>query len=296
MAEKTEISWTDSTFNPVIGCTKVGPGCDHCYAERDFALRRKVVIWGDEGERHVTKTWNDPVKWQRDAAAFYAKYGRKRRVFCASLADVFDKRWPEGVRDRLWNLIRETPDLEWLIVTKRIINAARMLPEDWGDGYDNVVLIATVVNQEEADRDVPRLLNTPARRRGLSIEPMLGPIDLTETIPDALIGSHITEQVGVDWVVCGGESGPHARPMHPDWARSLRDQCAAAGVPFHFKQWGEYAPPEVLEEDSKPALRCMRGDRAYVFDDNQQMGRVGKKAAGRKLDGIEHNGFPRVIA
>lgn len=265
MAENSNIEWTDHTFNPWIGCQKVGPGCDHCYAEAWDArgLQGQATRWGPDAPRTRTgaANWNKPRAW--NAAA--AKAGKRARVFCASLADVFDNH--ESIKDQwradLWELIAATPNLDWLLLTKRPANIAKMLPERynlcvpnvWGDGWPNVWLGCTVVNQAEADRDISKLLAVPARVRFLSIEPMLGPIDLTAVKSrdayaiDALAG--VLTDFGVpfqdapgklDWVICGGESGPNARPMHPDWARSLRDQCQTAGVAFHFKQWGEWLP------------------------------------------------------
>ena len=145
-------------------------------------------------------------------------------MFCASLADAFDNHVPLAWRDDLWALIRSTPHLDWILLTKRIGNVAKMLPDDWGDGYPNVWLLITVVNQEEADRDVPKLLNTPAVVRGVSIEPMLGPVNL------------IGKDSGIDWVICGAESGPRRRPFDEDWARYLRRQCEATNTPFFYKQ------------------------------------------------------------
>lgn len=266
MAEKTGIAWTDSTFNPWIGCTKVGPGCDHCYAEALMDKRWHRVQWGPHGQRQRTSAanWRQPLLWEREHEAFALMHGRRRRVFCASLADVFDNAVPDAWRADLFNLIADTPHLDWLLLTKRIGNARAMLDafcesdghkgERW-DGWPNVWLGATVVNQEEADRDIPKLLATPAAVRFLSIEPMLGPVDLTRWLsrcdhgsrpgPGGIGGVMCAECHGhghgcmrLHWVIAGGESGPSARPMHPDWARSLRDQCAAAGVPFFFKQMG----------------------------------------------------------
>ena len=251
MAENSKIEWTHHTFNPWIGCQKVGPGCDHCYAEAMMDARLGRVEWGPHGARLRTSpaNWRQPLKWDRDAAAA----GERRRVFCASLADVMDSHHsilPEWRAD-LWALIRATPNLDWLLLTKRPGNIAKTLPPDWGDGYPNVWLGCTVVNQDEADRDIPKLLAVPARVRFLSMEPLLGPVDLTELKnPAVTIGEHIYSALDCDvdpeddeWhgakihlVIVGGESGPGARPMHPDWARSLRDQCQAAGVAFFFKQ------------------------------------------------------------
>lgn len=220
-------------------------------------------------------------------------------MFCASLADVFDNEVPAAWRSDLFSLICATPSLDWLLLTKRIGNANQMLPGDWGDGWSNVWLGATIANQEEAGRDIPKLLTTPARVRFLSIEPMLGSVDLRRIVLkgaehpergqppvsiDALrgwYGGYGEARARIDWVICGGESGPHARPMNPSWARSLRDQCTATGVSFHFKQWGEFAPEQV------PPVRAAY--RWPIEQDEPEGGvwsyHIGKKAAGRLLDG-----------
>jgi hypothetical protein len=161
MSENSKIEWTHHTFNPWWGCAKVSPGCDHCYAE---ALGNRFgTPWGVDAPRRVFTEahWRDPLKWNAKAAAA----GERQRVFCASMADVFDKNSPPGARDRVWSLIRRTPHLDWLLLTKRIGNAVRMLPPDWGDGYPNAWLGISVVNQEEAVRDIPKLLQVPAAIR-----------------------------------------------------------------------------------------------------------------------------------
>lgn len=238
MAENSKIAWTDNTFNPVWGCAKVGPGCDNCYAEAQ--ANRFGNWWGvgnarrEFGEKH----WNEPLKWNRQAE----KTGKRIKVFCASMADVFDKNWPEGTRERLWDLIRNTPHLDWQLVTKRIGNAKKMLPPDWGNGYPNVWLLITVVNQEEVDRDIPKLLDVPAAVRGLSIEPQLGPITFRWAKWSGWndgSGATNNQYDGLrmlDWVICGAESGSKRRPFELDWARSLRNQCQAAGTAFFLKQ------------------------------------------------------------
>jgi protein gp37 len=216
MGEQTAISWCDHTFNAWWGCTKVSPGCDHCYAET--WAKRFAVEWGHGQARRFfgAKHWREPLRWN----ARTVRDGIRRRVFCASMADVFDNEVGQEHREQLWALIRATPALDWLVLTKRIGNVPAMLPADWGGvGYANVWLGATIVNQAEADRDVPKLLAVPARVRFLSCEPLLGRIELPSSNPPR-----------VHWVIVGGESGPRARPMHPDWARSLRDQCVAAGT------------------------------------------------------------------
>lgn len=219
MARNSKISWTDHSFNPWIGCQKVGPGCDRCYAAA-MNHRWGHGNWGPRAPRRRTAvaTWTTPRKW--NAMAWAA--GRRDRVFCASMADVFDNAVDEQWRADLWDLIRETPNLDWILLTKRIGNAPAMLPADWAAGWRNVWLMATVVTQAEADRDVPKLLALPAVVHGLSIEPQLQAIDLRGR--------------PVDWIITGAESGPGARPYDEDWARDLRDQAAAIGAAFFYKQ------------------------------------------------------------
>lgn len=232
MAENSGISWTDNTFNPWVGCTKVSPACDFCYAET-WDEKMGGERWGPKAVRTRTgvKNWNRVRRWDRLAA----ESGRRTIVFCASLADVFDNHrsiLPEW-RDDLWSLIRETPNLAWMLLTKRPQNIARFLPGDWGDGYPNVAIGASAENQEETDRRVPVLLGVPAAGRFLSMEPLLGPVMIP---PDSLGEGRI------DYVIAGGESGDFARRSDPDWFRSVRDQAVSAGVGFHFKQWGEFGP------------------------------------------------------
>ncbi|AJG19020.1 phage Gp37/Gp68 family protein [Cupriavidus basilensis] len=291
MSETTKIEWTDATFNPWIGCTKVSPACDHCYAEVSTPARALGVTWGAKEDRHRTSAanWKLPHRWNAQHDAFFATHGRRRRVFCASLADVFDNAVSAQWRFDLLRLIVETPNLDWLLLTKRIGNAAEMLEqamraltvgrEGWRDNYlPNVWLGATICNQEEADRDIPKLLAVPASVRFLSMEPLLGPVDLRMWMRAAWRGP-----LPIGWVIVGGESGAGARPMHPDWARSLRDQCAAAGVAFLFKQWGEWlGPGQDGSHDHDP----------IELNASDSPARVGKKAAGRLLDGAQHDGFP----
>lgn len=336
MTQNTKIEWADHTFNPWWGCTKISPACDNCYAQ---ALDKRTGgdHWGAGNPRKRTndKNWMNPIKWNKQADKFFAERGRRQRVFCASMADVFDNEVDPQWRADLFNTIRLTPHLDWLLLTKRIGNAKAMIPAL----YLNVWIGATICNQEEADRDIPKLLDVPAAKRFLSVEPMLGAIDLCELeaggvdeniIPrkywtdvddddshpalviDALtgwqhqrLGDWTQKGVSVDWIICGGESGHGARPMHPDWARSLRDQCKAADVPFFFKQWGEWREPMPDEEfdtslgrAAKPpafilsesgTVRCFKSDDII---NGKAMIKVGKKSAGRVLDGVEHNGVP----
>lgn len=227
MGETTTISWTDHTFNPWWGCARVSPGCQHCYAE-SFAKRTGNAVWGKDSDRRRfgDNHWNEPLKWNRAAQGS----GRPALVFCASMADVFEDR-PDHEEDRirLWDLIGRTPWLEWQLLTKRPENISRMAP-DLGYWPANVWLGCTVEDQQRADERIPHLLAVPASVRFLSMEPLLGPVDLL---------NHVD---GIDWVIVGGESGPGHRPLNPDHAVSLRTQCRHWGVPFLFKQHGGQYP------------------------------------------------------
>jgi protein gp37 len=304
MGAGTKIEWAHHTFNPWIGCSRVSPACDNCYTAVSTTARAFGVRWGPGEPRRPTGdlTWVQPLAWNRKAARDGVRY----RVFCASLADVFDNEVSWAWRERLWKLILDTPNLDWLILTKRIGNVAGRTP--LAGLPANGWLGITVANQTEAARDIPKLLGTNVSKRFLSIEPMLGPIDLDAIdwdvagyrmkgvlrLPkepdDFVYWSH--ECWGIDWVICGGESGTGARPMHPDWARSLRDQCAAAAVPFLFKQWGQFLPWSQIP--GGPDAKWFGADRqgwSYLIG-NEAVLNVGKKVAGRLLDGVQHDAVP----
>ncbi len=451
MSEQTTIEWATSTFNPWIGCTKVSPGCTHCYAERDMDHRRGRVKWGNGNPRSRTSVeyWKQPLRWNRAAAAS----GQRPRVFCASLADVFDDEVPIAWLADLIALIAATPNLDWLLLTKRPhlvmsrlrdahehierelhgdhwqerepSSPASHLLNNWtmgGPAADpippaNVWMGTTVEDQQRANERIPHLLQIPACVRFLSCEPLVGPVDLltwpgsnvwsgptitdtwdTFTWPEwvpADIRRHVTEfwsaaygrnpsawansflnsernrhtgmpkfgsevtysknwidrlgakQIGhgrfvplwnnigavvhadgtyrgglgfsrgpgwleqwmdargdyqhrIHWIICGGESGPQARPMHPHWARNIRDQAESAGVPFLFKQWGEW-----VHDGDKPYRSDIRVARWVAMDgstgDRQPQpegcawgATIGKKAAGRLLDGRTWDQFPSV--
>lgn len=232
MGMGTGIAWAKATFNPWVGCTRVSPACDDCYAAkfskrggwRDGAGRD---LWDPRAQRRRTSpdTWGKPLRWNRTALAT----GARIRVFCASLADVFDNQVPTAWRADLWELVRSTPALDWLLLSKRPQNIAGMLPSDWGSGWPNVWLGATTENQTEAARRIPLLVAIPAPVHFVSAEPLLEALDLRPWLGPE----------GIAWVIAGGESaGKTARPMQPEWARDLRDQCQAAGVAFFFKQTG----------------------------------------------------------
>jgi len=244
----TKIEWTSTvssdgtvapgyTFNPWIGCTKVSDGCKFCYAETMMDKRYGKVKWGPTGERVRTSdsNWAKPLAWDRKALA----EGRRYRVFCASLADVFeDNPQVNPWRYDLFALIAKTPMLDWLLLTKRPENVNDMVPGQWRNVNrwpENVWIGTSVENQAMADKRIPELIKVPAQVRFLSCEPLLGPVDLATWFWSAMTDDH---KCAISWAIVGGESGPKARPMDPDWARSLRGQCALAGVAFHFKQWG----------------------------------------------------------
>ncbi len=225
MGANSKISWTDHTFNPWIGCTKVGPGCENCYAESLDARYRfggkQQTHWGPGVPRQRTgvANWRKPLSWHRAAVAS----GVRAKVFCASLADVFDNEVPDEWRTDLWTLIALCHELDWILVTKRVGNVSKMTPASWmhDEWPANVWLLATMVNQEEVDRDISKLARIPAPVTGLSIEPML---------------ERISAPCGVNWIICGAESGSQHRPFDEDWARSLRDHCQLYGIAFFYKQ------------------------------------------------------------
>lgn len=305
MGQDSNIEWTHHTFNPWRGCTKVSEGCKHCYADVMSKRNPGVLgIWGPRGSRVVAAEsyWKLPLKWAKAARAA----GERRRVFCASLADVFEgpetmpaEAWPlvQSARARLFDLISDTPDLDWLLLTKRPQNVKPQLIAA-GRGFQDLppwVWIGTSVeDQAAADERIPHLLQIPAHVRFLSCEPLLGPVDLAEHLGGGyvkfrdgkMVPANVTHKP-IHWVICGGESGPHARPMHPGWARQLRDQCQAAGVAFHFKQWGEWLGTVPTQPKPNQSAQC------HEWNGGVTAWRVGKHAAGRVLDGREWSEYPR---
>ena len=269
MARNSRIEWTTHTFNPWWGCVKLSPACKHCYAE-SWAKRVGQDIWGINAERRFfgNKHWSEPLKWNAVAAAS----GQRARVFCASMADVFEDRSDlDPWRQRLWSLIEATPALDWLLLTKRpyLVKASVPWVDDWPA---HVWLGTTVETQEWAEKRLPELAAIPAAVRFISAEPLLGPLNL----------DHWSSSI--DWVITGGESGPKARPSSPSWFRDLLNQCMAAEIPFHFKQWGDWGPGQGVN---------LAKARSAPAADGTTMLRIGKKAAGRVLDGATWDGLPR---
>lgn len=348
MSDNSAIEWTDATWNPIVGCSIVSPGCMNCYAMAMAARIDKMTLSSHyEG---LTKKVNGKQVWTGKVALannyiFQAplRWRKPKRIFVNSMGDLFHESIPDEWIDRVFAVMALAPQHTFQVLTKRaermreyfaaphpapnvsmwqvrVCAAIDALVPDrhdasraarhavtWNTPLPNVWLGVSCERQQEADERIPHLLQTPAAIRFVSAEPLLGPIDLT-AIPWVDDGSNVNALCGLDWVIVGGESGPRARPMHPSWARSLRDQCATAGVYFFFKQWGEWewATEENFHTDPDMSTNgckwvhndgLVNGPSWHRPDDRQDtdpvaMIRVGKKSAGRLLDGKEHNAFP----
>lgn len=299
MADKTHIEWTEATWNPVTGCSKVSAGCKHCYAEREWAR-----LSANPKTRYHGRSFNE-VQYHSDVLELPLHWKRPRRIFVNSMSDLFHGAVPDRFIADVFGIMAATPWHTYQVLTKRpqrmrdLLRAGCMgrfeadaeecaalytdqWPLDWP--LKNVWLGVSVEDQETADERIPILLDTPAWTRWVSAEPLLGPVDILGYLDGLAVNADISRP-NVDWVVAGGESGANARPMHPQWARSLRDQCTAADAPFLLKQWGEWSPLRwgtlVAPE---PDL--------HAFGDGQAMIKVGKKTAGRLLDGKLHDDYP----
>lgn len=322
---KTKIEWADMTINPVVGCSKCSPGCDNCYAERQAARLAKMPqtaakyagVVGAQGK------WTGIVDFDVSCLLHLPK--KPKRIFVGSLCDLFHDSVMDSHLEHIMGhigLTRANAHHTFILLTKRPERMKEFFTQ-WKPYREmpNVWLGVTACNQQEADEKIPVLLGTPAAKRFVSMEPMLGATDISQWMPQV---GHICHDGGVchhgcqsschrlemgytlsnptpyiDWIICGGETGPNARPMHPDWVRGLRDQCATADVPFFFKGWGEWVPA------------VKNGDGYIVHDDvdipdgfkakrhewsmNIRSYRVGKRRAGSLLDGVEHNTFPSVV-
>ncbi|RWC23136.1 MAG: phage Gp37/Gp68 family protein [Mesorhizobium sp.] len=399
MADKSAIEWTDATWNPIVGCSIVSPGCTHCYAmgmaARIEAMTAALQAKGQTGAPHYAGTThkvNGNTIWTGKLAMAPEhiltqplRWARPRRIFVNSMGDLFHEDVPDAWIDQVFAVMALAPQHTFQVLTKRAKRMREYMTERWqpapahrlewsgGDAIDipaetkgedredqvraacepfleklglvdtdnddlwtedgnakamswtwplpNVWIGVSAERQQEADQRIPDLLATPAAVRFVSAEPLLGPIDFTaiNRFPNApkefihsLLGRVWTDQAGLpnpdprwtfpgqpfcdddrglDWIIVGGESGPDARAMHPAWARSIRDQCAAADVPFFFKQWGEHRPLTQAEHNQACGAVLIGND---PYDRDAYVLRVGKKAAGRLLDGIEHNGMPEM--
>ena len=284
----TKIEWTEKSWNPVTGCTKISPGCQNCYAERMSKRLRGRCGYDAENPFKVTLHPNrleEPLRCSKPST-----------IFVCSMGDLFHPEVPFAYIERVFNIMLHAPQHTFLVLTKRPRTAKMFLdPNLRSDVFKhwplpNVWLGVTAENRPMWYERVPILKQIEAAKRFVSCEPDLGPLGEVDLI-------------GLDWIICGGETGPNARPMHPDWARSLRDQCQEAGVPFFFKQWGEWAPMGVLY--AKGESRFVLNDGTSINNEQYATGeapdkypcrmvRVGKKAAGRSLDGREWNEMPGV--
>lgn len=337
MGAETKIEWTRNaagdpghTFNIAWGCDKVSPACKFCYAE-SLSKRWGFDVWGPAAPRRTfpEKHWREPLAW--NAAA--EKAGRVASVFCSSMCDLFEDH-PTIIAElaRLWPLIRATPHLRWLLLTKRAHRIAASLPADWGDGFPNVWLGVTGENQECLDERWAHLCRIPARVRFISAEPLLSRLDIEHLQVGACLGckgagetaghygtddgceqcedcrgtGEDENNLGCQWVIVGGESGRQARPMHPDWPEDLRKHCTNLGISYFFKQWGEWSPlgPHdgadcvvTIDGRSMPLTRAALelADREAPVRGATRMYRVGKGAAGRLLAGREWNEIPEVM-
>jgi protein gp37 len=350
MSDRTAIEWTDATWNPLRGCTRVSEGCKNCYAEIMAARFSKPGQWGHglatmARVHHTGKIdhrWTGKVILVEDHLDQPLRWKKPRRIFVNSTSDLFHESVPDDWIDRIFAVMALAPQHTFQVLTKRPERARAYLSNPdrrrasathaalwhatgkWNMPDDisllwplpNVWLGTSIEDQATADARIPHLLETPAAVRFVSAEPLLGPVDLTEVahhrpdlrafvIYDALRGYggfQGNRMNRLDWVIVGGESGPGARPMHPDWARSLRDQCQAAGVAFFFKQWGEWAPCEMAPAGASAVKavdfsgRVLAGVEAIGggIAPVEMMSRLGKGAAGRLLDGREWNQMPGV--
>jgi len=322
MSDKTTIEWTDATWNPITGCTVVSEGCRNCYAAElaatrlknhpsrsGLARRNKAGVAQFTGDVRFNEAWLDqPMRWQKP-----------RRIFVCAHGDLFHESVPDEWIDRVFAVMAQAQQHTFQVLTKRPERMRSYLSMFRAHPVPNVWLGVSIEDQETADERIPLLLGTPAAKRFISAEPLLGQIDLKQlrrengsevTTISALAGTwqiidgdeyHGGHENKLDWVIVGGESGPNARPMHPEWVRSLRDQCAAANVPFFFKQWGEWIGVDTTWNGSNEWMIFDRHGNMDIPDHRWPdetaaevaIIKVGKKAAGALLDGVMHREFPK---
>ena len=300
---KTSIEWTDASWNPVVGCSEVSPGCAHCYAARLAATRLRhhhdykglatieKQLTADHTKHVPWRALSSAPRWTGDVHLLHDRisepihWKKPRRIFVCDMSDLFYSEVPAHFIDHVWATMENCPRHTFQVLTKRPDRMCQYIVARHGYvALKNVWCGTSVENQRAADSRIIHLLNAPAAIRFLSIEPMLGRVDLNGYLGKNSLGENDAFR-GIDWIIAGGESGPGARPMDPEWPRSLRDQCARAGVAFFFKQWGDLIPADQLTETERGILSAQREGEFY---------RVGKKVAGRLLDGREHSEFPKV--
>lgn len=322
------IVWTNQTWNPLRGCSRVSLGCMNCYAEAQAARFCGAGQPYEDTINPETKRWNGTIKLVHDKLTEPLRWKRPRMVFVNSMSDLFHEDVPDEYIDKVFAVMALAKQHTFQVLTKRpermleylkslgrhhevdrVSLEAKKINTETGFHYTmtsngwalpNVWIGVTIENQEAADERIPLLLQTPAAVRWISVEPLLGPVNLERPLPGPDLqqggGASICQpwmiQGGIDWVVVGGESGHNARPMHTDWARSLRDQCAAAGVPFLFKQHGEWRGGGKGWHLSKPVTG---GVQFHKWEDGSISIREGKKSAGRLLDGVQHDGYPEAM-
>ncbi|KQZ96805.1 hypothetical protein ASD74_05990 [Rhizobium sp. Root564] len=305
MAETSAIEWCDATVNFWWGCTKVSPGCDHCYAETLNAFRG-TGEWGPNAPRRKIKGAVSLLRMlnRKSATSFFSEHGRSIRVFMQSMSDTFDNEVSDDWRSELFAEAKEARWVKVILLTKRGANVPKMVPPDWLDAWPkHIGLMFSITNQREADREIPRLIDLKKRLGlpwiGLSLEPLLGRVRLRAEWLD-----HI------DWVIVGGESGTDARPMHPQWLDDIKNACTLRQhprkpVPLLFKQWGEWVPHDVARKvtlakpiDAYPSQDLRSDDNPFSVTNlgTVTMVRVGKKAAGRKIYGDEYLQFPEALS
>ena len=305
MSQKSNIEWTDATWNPVVGCTKVSPGCKNCYAETLHSRRNAAYVEGKavpeqyampfETVQTLPERLDAPLHWKKP-----------RRIFVNSMSDLFHEDIADEFIQAVFTVMSKARQHTFQVLTKRAKRMREILTrwqhhgltlrEGYGVCLPNAWLGVSVEDQKRADERIPELLRTPAAVRFISAEPLLGAVELKG------LGEERAARVpsgGLDWVICGGESGKDARPMHPDWARGLRDQCEAAGVPFFFKQWGEWAPAIAGDVVTLSGGRFSADTRVddlerAIEHGGATMQRYGKKVAGRLLDGFLYDGMPGI--
>ncbi len=276
----TKIEWTDETWNPITGCSPVSPGCDSCYAKRmsiRLAGRYGYPAKGPFRPTFHPERLDHPHRWKKS-----------RRIFVCSMGDLFHDAVTGSQLDQIFSVMRQAPHHIFLVLTKRPAGMREYIEGRYGrHPLPNVWLGVTAEDQQRADERIPVLLETPAVRRFVSIEPMLGPVSLPAVWMHRM--DHRTHVIKndtiLDWVIIGGETGPGARPMHPDWVRSVRDQCQMAGTPFFFKQWGEWAPDDCWGLTPEKKL--------HRFPEGVVMNRFGKKIAGHDLYGRHWRELPK---